>query len=116
VTSKSLHVSPYELWNNKKPNLDYFKLWGCISFYRVHDHQRTKLGPRGIKSIFVGYAQNSKAYRLLDLESNVIIESIHVENNFLDNIVDEEMTEPNESDNNAYRLSHSEITTSKKEK
>ena len=29
--------------------------------------------------MFVGYAQNSKAYRLLDLESKVIVESIYVE-------------------------------------
>lgn len=48
--------------------------------------QGTKLGLRGVKSIFVGYAQNPKTYRLLDLESNVILESINVElfeNNFL---------------------------------
>ena len=79
VPSKSMHISPYELWNGRKPNLNYFKVWECISYYRVPDHQRTKLGPGGIKSVFVGYAQHSKAYRLLDLESNVIIESIHVE-------------------------------------
>ena len=39
----------------------------------------TKLGPRAIKCDFVGYATNSKVYRLLDLESNVIIESREVE-------------------------------------
>ena len=34
---------------------------------------------RAIRCAFVGYAQNSKAYRLLDLESNVIIVSREVE-------------------------------------
>ena len=29
--------------------------------------------------MFVGYAENSKAYRLLDLDSNVIVESRDVE-------------------------------------
>ena len=43
--------------------------------HRVHDPKRSKLGPRAIKSVFVGYAENSQAYRLLDLESNVIVES-----------------------------------------
>ena len=47
------------------------------------DPKRTKLGPRGIKSVFVGYAENSKAYRLLDLSSNVIVESRDVE--FIEN-------------------------------
>ena len=37
------------------------------------------MGPRGIKCTFVGYATNSKAYRLLNLESNTIIESKDVE-------------------------------------
>ena len=62
VPSKAMKISPYELWNGRKPNLNYFKVWGCIAFYRVLDNQRTKLGPRGIKSIFVGYAQHSKAH------------------------------------------------------
>ncbi|GLU12005.1 hypothetical protein SLE2022_287150 [Rubroshorea leprosula] len=80
IPSKKTHVSPYETWNNgKKPNLNYLKVWGCLAFYKVLDPQRTKLGPRGIKSVFVGYAINSKAYRLLYLESNVIVESVHVE-------------------------------------
>jgi hypothetical protein len=33
--------------------------------------------------VFVGYAENSKAYRLLDLSSNVIVESRDVE--FIEN-------------------------------
>lgn len=37
------------------------------------------MGPRRIKYIFIRYAQNSKAYRLLSLESNVVVESINVE-------------------------------------
>lgn len=64
VPSKSIETTPYEIWYGRKPNLDYFKVWGL---YKFPDPQRTKLGPRDIKSIFVGYAQDSKAYRLLDL-------------------------------------------------
>ena len=43
------------------------------------DPKRTKLGPRAIKSVFVGYAENSNAYRLLDLSSNTVVESRDVE-------------------------------------
>eukprot|EP00261_Vitis_vinifera_P027472 XP_010661281.1 PREDICTED: uncharacterized protein LOC104881771 [Vitis vinifera] len=44
------------------------------------------LGKPGIKAVFEsGYASNSKAYRLLDLESNVIIESREVE--FFENLL-----------------------------
>ena len=43
------------------------------------DPKSTKLDPRGIRSSFVGYATNNKAYRLLNLKSNVIVESRDVE-------------------------------------
>ena len=85
IPSRKAKVSPYELWNGRKPNLNYIKVWGCLAFYRVIDPQRTKLGFRALKSVFVGYAENSKAYRLLDLDSNVIVESrdVHfIENKF----------------------------------
>jgi hypothetical protein len=52
--------------------LNYFKVWGCAACYKIYNPQWTKLGPRGLKSVFVGYAQNSEAYKLLDLEANVI--------------------------------------------
>ena len=76
-------VSPYELWKKRKPNLSYLRVWGCLAFYRVPDPKRMKLGPRALKGIFVGYAENSKAYRILDSNSNVIVESRDVE--FIEN-------------------------------
>ena len=45
VPSKKIKVSPYELWNGRKPNLDYIKMWGCFafySFYRVVDKKKKK--------------------------------------------------------------------------
>ena len=64
IPSKITKTSPYELWNGRKPNLSYIRVWGCLAFYRVPDPKRTKLGPRAMKSVFVGYAENSKAYSL----------------------------------------------------
>ena len=86
VLSKKIQSSPYELWNGRKPDLSYFKVWGCIVYFRAPDRKRTKLGPKAIKSVFVGYAVNSKAYRLLDLSSNTIVKSRDVdiiENKFI---------------------------------
>ena len=63
--------------------MSYFKVWGCVAYFRISDPKRTKLGPRAIKSVFVGYVVNSKAYRLLDLSSNTIVKSRDVE--FIEN-------------------------------
>ena len=76
---KNIKLSPYELWNGRKPNFEYIKVWGCLAFYRVVDPKGTKLGPRAMKSVFVGYAKNLKAYRLLGLSSNIVVESRDVE-------------------------------------
>ena len=79
LPSRKIKVSPYELWNGRKPKLDYIKVWGCLAFYRVVDPKIIKLGPRAMESAFVGYAENSKTYILLDLSSNIVVESRDVE-------------------------------------
>ena len=43
VPSKKIKVSLYELWNRRKPNLDYIKVWGCLAFYRVVDPKKNKV-------------------------------------------------------------------------
>uniref|UniRef100_A0A2N9HGA4 Uncharacterized protein n=1 Tax=Fagus sylvatica TaxID=28930 RepID=A0A2N9HGA4_FAGSY len=96
VLSKKIQSSPYELWNGRKPNLNYLKVWGCIAYFRVPNSKRTKLEPRAIKSVFVGYAVNSKAYRLLDLSSNTIVESRDVE--FIENkFISDSQIEPKQT-------------------
>jgi hypothetical protein len=56
VLYKKLNISPYEAWNGRKPNLNYFKVWGCVTFYKIVNPQRTKLGSRDLNSVFIGYA------------------------------------------------------------
>ncbi|KAJ9547395.1 hypothetical protein OSB04_019938 [Centaurea solstitialis] len=75
ITSRVIPTSPYELWKGRKPEIDYMKVWGCVAYYRTPDPKISKLGDRAIKSIFVGYAMNSVAYKFLDNESGVIVES-----------------------------------------
>ena len=58
---------------------------GCLAYCKKTDLNKTKLGPRATKCAFVGYTSNSKAYKLLDLKSNVIIEPREVE--FFENLL-----------------------------
>ena len=46
---------------------------------------KKKMGPRAIKCAFVGYVSNRKTYRLLDFESNMIIELRKLE--FFENLL-----------------------------
>ena len=54
-------------------------MWGCVTYYRTTDPKRSILVVRARKSVFIGYAHNNKAYRLLDNKSGVVVESKDVE-------------------------------------
>nr|GEU29471.1 zinc finger, CCHC-type [Tanacetum cinerariifolium] len=54
----------------RKPNLNYLRVWGCRPVLRLPDPKLKTLGERGIKCIFVGYAEYSKAFRFYVIEPN----------------------------------------------
>ena len=56
VPSKSINGIPYEVWSGKKSNLKYLRAWGCAAYVKQVDP--TKLEPRSLKGIFVGYEGN----------------------------------------------------------
>ncbi|GKE61109.1 zinc finger, CCHC-type containing protein [Tanacetum coccineum] len=63
-------ITPYELWTKKKPNLNYLRVWGCGAVVRLPDLMLKTLGERGIKCIFIRYAEHSKAFRFYVIEPN----------------------------------------------
>ena len=73
VPNKRNLITPYKLWNKKKPNLSYFRVWGCRAIIRVLEPKERKLGERGIEYIFIGYAERSKTYRFLVIEPNASV-------------------------------------------
>lgn len=76
VPNAKTKVSPFELWKGRKPNVSYFKTWGCLAYVRKPDPKRSKLSSRAYECVFLGYSVNSKAYRFFDVNNKVIIESI----------------------------------------
>ena len=34
--SKSVEMTPYELWFGKKPKLSFLKVWGCDAYVKVN--------------------------------------------------------------------------------
>lgn len=70
IPGKSNKKTPYELWHKRAPNLNFIKVWGCRAVVRLTEPKRKTLGERGIDCIFIGYAENSYAYRFYVLESN----------------------------------------------
>ena len=51
------------------------RIFGCIAFAKVSDARRTKLDAKAEKSVFLGYCEGTKAYRLMSVETKKIIQS-----------------------------------------
>ena len=74
-----LKKTPYELWNERRPNVNYFHVFGCKCF--ILNNGKSNLGKFDAKSdegIFLGYFTSSKAYRVFNKRSLTVEESIHV--------------------------------------
>ncbi|RVW59737.1 Retrovirus-related Pol polyprotein from transposon TNT 1-94 [Vitis vinifera] len=65
--------TPEEAWSGRKPSVDHFRIFGCISHVHVPDHKRVKLDAKSLRCILLGVSEESKAYRLFDPISQKII-------------------------------------------
>ncbi|KAJ9544642.1 hypothetical protein OSB04_024349 [Centaurea solstitialis] len=69
----------YEIVEQRKPNIDYFKVFGC-KFYVLNDPDNLgKFDPMSNESIFIGYSHNSKTYRVFNKRTRTILESSNVD-------------------------------------
>ena len=68
---------PYELWKNKKPNISYFKVFGCKCFILDTKNNRGKFDAKSDVGIFLGYSSSSKAFKVFNKRTMVVKESIH---------------------------------------
>ena len=60
--SKSVEMTPYELWFGKKPKLSFLKVWGCDAYVKkFHLH---KLKSKSEKCVFIGYPKETVGYTL----------------------------------------------------
>lgn len=58
--------TPEEIWSGKRPDVSHIRVFGCKAMMMIPKQKRTKLEPKSLECIMVGYAQGSKAYRLFD--------------------------------------------------
>ncbi|GKD35226.1 zinc finger, CCHC-type containing protein [Tanacetum coccineum] len=73
IPYKKNKITPYELWTKRKPNLNNLRVWGYRVVVSLPDPKLKTLDERGIKCIFVGYAEHSKAFRFYVIEPNELV-------------------------------------------
>ncbi|KAH9715535.1 Integrase catalytic domain-containing protein [Citrus sinensis] len=105
----NLNKTLYELWKHRKPNISYFKVFGCKCFILNTKDNLGKFDPKSNVGIFLGYSNSSKAYRVYNKNTLVVEEYMHVtfdesnpsstEKVVVDNDVDEDLQKESSNDN-----------------
>ena len=109
--------TPYELWRGKKPVVKYFRIFGS-DFYILRDRENLKkFDAKSDNVYFLGYFSTSRAYRVYNLRTKIVMESsnvvindelcskTHLENTHL---VQEKIVEVNDSILDDYVGKHSD--------
>nr|GEX56366.1 copia protein [Tanacetum cinerariifolium] len=75
---KRFDKTPYELINKRKPNIKFFRVFGC-QCYLLNDYKDVgKLKAKGDIGVFVGYSKESSTFRIYNKRTRKIRESVNV--------------------------------------
>lgn len=57
-------MTPQEAWTGFKPTVGHLRTFGCVAYSHIPEQKRNKLDEKSEKTIFIGYSDRSKAYKL----------------------------------------------------
>ena len=66
------HQTPYEMWNESKPDLSHLRVFGSKAFVHIPKEKRTKWDTHAEEGVLVGYSESSKGYRILHRATNKV--------------------------------------------
>ena len=72
---KIINKTPYEILLGKKPDVSYFRVFGCKCFIKKKGTRVSKFEARSFEGIFVGYSTVSHAYRVYNKSSGQVEEA-----------------------------------------
>ncbi|KAI3782315.1 hypothetical protein L2E82_12357 [Cichorium intybus] len=75
---KRFHITPYEVLNRRKPNVKFLHIFGCRCFILNMKDHLTKFDNKSEEGIFLGYSQDSKAYRVMNKKTRKIEETFNL--------------------------------------
>jgi hypothetical protein len=75
---KGLNKTPYEILNGNKPNISYFRIFGCKCYALHKGVHLPKFHSKAWEGIFVGYGAESHTYRVYNKTTGCVIETSSV--------------------------------------
>ncbi|GKD19339.1 retrovirus-related pol polyprotein from transposon TNT 1-94, partial [Tanacetum coccineum] len=70
--------TPYHINNGRKPSVKFFHIFGSLCYIVRDGENLDKMKEKGDACIFVGYSTQSRAYKVYNKRTRVIVETIHV--------------------------------------
>nr|GEW29607.1 hypothetical protein [Tanacetum cinerariifolium] len=70
--------TPYELIRGTKPNVQYFYVFRSLCYPTNNRDDLRKMKPKADISIFIGYSESSRGFRLYNRRTKKIMEMVHV--------------------------------------
>ena len=98
LVSSAIESTPYELWENQKPNIKHLQVFGRKGYVLVPKEKRRKLDIKSKMLTFMGYDMNSKGFRMVDTSTKEVTISRDVR--FVDEVKNVKQNELKENDNN----------------
>ncbi|GKE83500.1 retrovirus-related pol polyprotein from transposon TNT 1-94 [Tanacetum coccineum] len=70
--------SPYHIINERKPSVKFFNIFGSLCYIVKDGENLDKMKEKDDACIFIGYSTQSRAYRVYNKRTRVIVETIYV--------------------------------------
>ena len=65
--------TPFEAYFGHKPDVSNLRVFGSTTWARIPLDKRRDLQPQNIECLFIGYPDESKGFKLLDIKTKQII-------------------------------------------
>ncbi|KAI3681773.1 hypothetical protein L6452_36577 [Arctium lappa] len=78
IINKRFNKTPYEIINKRVPNINYLHAFGCTCFVLNNKDDLGKFSPKADEGVFIGYSQQTKAYRVYNKRTKTVVESVNV--------------------------------------
>lgn len=70
--------TPYEIWKGREPNRSHFHIFGSTCYILRDREQLGKFDAKSDTGVFLGYSNNSRAYRVYNMRTETFMESSNV--------------------------------------
>jgi len=71
IPRRDSDVTPYEHWKGRTLNIQFFKVWDCLTKVSILEPKKRKIVPKTVDTIFIGYVLDSKINRFPVVNSEI---------------------------------------------